>query len=363
MKILHVSARASTGGGPEMIRTLIQGSLSSAEHWVACPAGGLYAEEFRRLLGPSRVLSFPVNPARIKPDILHTHGFGAGLTRVALLHHGIPAVHTFHGFYPGGTGVFGGAVRLAAESALMSLTRAAVAVSDSERALVKRLCPPLGRKTVVIPNGVKPRTLDPVPQSGLPPVRILVVGRLVYQKFPELAVRIAAECRRLDPTLEFQFRLAGAGPLEPAVKEETRRLGVQSCVVLLGDVADIGSELASAQIYLSTARWEGLSLALLEAMHAALPCVATRVQGNVDAIGHGHTGFLFDPLDPVEAARHIVLLARDPLTRKALGAHARAAAQIRFSAEAMCGQYLDLYRSVLSPVAHSATPSCARSRS
>lgn len=362
MKILHVSARSSTGGGPEMIRTLIQGSLSSVDHWVACPGDGPYSALFRRLLGPSRVLTFPFNPATVNPDVVHTHGFGAGLTRLACICRGIPAVHTFHGFYPSGTGIAGGALRLAVEACLSPATRAAVAVSNSERDLVRRLCPHLGRKTIVIPNGVEPRRLEsdtPAPT----PVRILAVGRLVYQKHPEFAVRVAAECRRLDPTLDFQFRFAGAGPLERAVNEEARRLDIQSRILLLGDVTDIGGEFGAAHIYLSTARWEGLSLALLEAMHAGLPCVASRVQGNVDAIEHGRTGLLFDSSSAEEAARYIVTLARDSLARRAFGVQAQAAAQLRFSVEAMCGQYLDLYRSVLSPVAHAAIPSCARSRS
>jgi glycosyltransferase involved in cell wall biosynthesis len=364
MRVLHLSARSDTGGGPEMIRTLVQGALDHAEHWVACPQDGAYAEIFRRLLGASRVLSFPVNTARVRPDIIHTHGFGAGLLgRLSSLGSGVPVVHTFHGFFPRGSGLLGGTLRLAAEFALAPAARAAVAVSESERSLVQQLCPHLARRTVVIPNGVRPRFASRTPPVTPLLVRILVVGRLVRQKFPELAVRVAAACRRLDPTLEFEFRFAGAGPLHFETVAEARRREVLPNIRLLGDLPDLGPELSSAHIYLSTARWEGLSLALLEAMHAGLPCVASRVQGNIDAIDHGRTGFLFDLDDPAAAAAHIVNLARDPIARRAYGVQAQAAAQLRFSVEAMCSRYLDLYRSVTAPLREPVVPACARSQS
>lgn len=347
MRVLHISARSDTGGGPEMIRNLIEGSASEAEHWVACPENGRYFEVFQRMLGESRVCAFPLNVRRIKPDIVHTHGFGAGLAgRLSGLGSGIPLVHTFHGFFPMGAGAGGGAVRLLAEAILAPLARAAVAVSESERRLVERWCPGAGRRTVVIPNGVRSRTGPFTPQIASARIRVLVVGRLVHQKNPELAVRIAAECRSLDPEVELEFRIAGTGPLEGTILEQARALDVAGQIRLLGDIPHVAAELAGCHIYLSTARWEGLSLALLEAMHAGLPCVVSRVQGNVDAVEEGSSGFLYDLEHPEEAARHLIALARDPAARRRAGLEAQARARARFSVEAMCRQYVELYRRI-----------------
>lgn len=344
MRVLHVSARSDTGGGPEMIRNLIEGAASEAEHWVACPANGQYFEVFRKMLGESRVCSFPVNVRRIKPDIVHTHGFGAGLVgRLSGLGSGIPLVHTFHGFFPVGAGAGGGAVRLLAETILGPLARAAVAVSESERRLVERWCPGAASRTVVIPNGVRSRNESVTPQIASARIRVLTVGRLVHQKNPGLVARIAAECRSLDPRIELEFRIAGAGPLERAIRDQARALGVSGQVRLLGDIPSVAAELAGSHIYLSTARWEGLSLALLEAMHAGLPCVVSRVQGNVDTVEEGRSGFLYDLECPAEAARRLIALARDPAVRRRVGLEAQARARARFSVEAMCRQYVELY--------------------
>lgn len=347
MRVLHISARSDTGGGPEMIRNLIEGSASEAEHWVACPENGQYFEKFQRMLGESRVCGFPVNIRRVKPDIVHTHGFGAGLVgRLSGLGSGIPLVHTFHGFFPMGAGAGGGAVRLLAEAILGPLARAAVAVSESERRLVERWCPGAAGRTVVIPNGVRRRNDSATPQIASAKIRVVAVGRLVHQKNPELVPRIAAECKSLDPKIEFEFRIAGAGPLEWAILEQARALGVAGQVRLLGDTPYVAAELAGSHIYLSTARWEGLSLALLEAMHAGLPCVVSRVQGNVDAVEAGVSGFLYDVDRPEEAARHLIALARDPAARRRVGLEAQERARARFSVEAMCRQYVELYRRV-----------------
>jgi glycosyltransferase involved in cell wall biosynthesis len=346
-----------------MIRTLIEGSIHDAEHWVSCPEPGAYFEIFQRLLGASRVFSAVSRARAINPDIIHTHGFGAGLMgRLATIGSGIPVVHTLHGFYPRGAGIAGGVARLAIELMLSPATRAAVAVSDSEKRLVRRLCPLLARRTVVIPNGVRPKHLAMTPAAAPLVVRVLVVGRLVIQKFPQLSARIAAACRRLDPTLEFEFRLAGTGPLGLRTLEEARRLGVDGHLRLLGDVADISPELASAHVYLSTARWEGLSLALLEAMHAGLPCVASRVQGNIDAIQDGHSGLLYDLNCPEQAAQHIVNLARDPIARRSFGQQAQTLAKARFSVASMCRQYLDLYQRVLDPMPAAVSPALEHTR-
>ena len=94
--------------------------------------------------------------------------------------------------------------------------------------------------------------------------------------------------------------------------------------------------------------WEGLPLALLKAMGAGLPVVATRVSGSREAIMDGVNGCLVAPGDPEALARAILDLHRHPEARRRLGDAARRTVAARYSLEAMLQRleelYLDLWR-------------------
>jgi glycosyltransferase involved in cell wall biosynthesis len=98
---------------------------------------------------------------------------------------------------------------------------------------------------------------------------------------------------------------------------------------------------------LSTSRWEGLPLALLEAMAVGVPVVATDVVGNRDAVDPGKSGFLFDLARPVDAARHLLALSRSRDQWHAQSEAARARAESEFSETRMAERTLGMYREIL----------------
>ena len=89
--------------------------------------------------------------------------------------------------------------------------------------------------------------------------------------------------------------------------------------------------------------WEGLPLALLKAMGAGLPVVATRVSGSREAIDDGVNGRLVAPGDPEALARAILELYRQPEARRRLGDAARGTVAARYSLEAMLHRLEELY--------------------
>jgi glycosyltransferase involved in cell wall biosynthesis len=97
--------------------------------------------------------------------------------------------------------------------------------------------------------------------------------------------------------------------------------------------------LAAADIVVLTSRFEGLPLAVLRAMAAGLPVVATAVNGTPEAVRAGETGFLVAPGDAAATAEAITRLGRDPALRRRLGRAARARssqfAQARFHHEVL----------------------------
>ena len=100
-------------------------------------------------------------------------------------------------------------------------------------------------------------------------------------------------------------------------------------------------DIADASVYLTTARWEGLPLAVLEAMSLGIPVVASDVVGNRDAVEEGVTGYLYPLGDVKIAARLVEDAAR--LDRELVRQHHRQ----YFSSERMVEETLAVYRDVL----------------
>jgi glycosyltransferase involved in cell wall biosynthesis len=354
LNILHITARSDTGGGPEVIRQLIAGSPPDLSHFVAGPADPPYWDRWRTLLGPGALQPMPGGRFHIRVlprlvrfaehssiHLIHAHGFGGGLyARPVAAWLRIPCLHTFHGFYPRGLSGF---LRQGLENLLAPLTAAGVAVSSSEAGLIGRRIPGLRGRLTVVPNGVPvPEDQTASPASG--PLRIVAINRLEPQKDPLALIRIADLCARRMGHGAFQLRIIGDGPLRPRVEQEIRRRGLNSEVRLIGTLPDCSRELAAASLFLSTARWEGMSLALLEAMAQGVVPVVSRVMGNIDVVEDGVSGVLYPAGDLHSAAGSIRLLAQDASRRTRLALQARSTIARRFPVSGTIGAYAALYR-------------------
>ena len=109
-----------------------------------------------------------------------------------------------------------------------------------------------------------------------------------------------------------------------------------------GELSDVSPWLRAADAFVLPSSAEGLSNAMLEAMAAALPIVATRVGGAADCIEHGRSGLLVPPEDTNALADTLAGLLADP-HRAQLGARARAIAEQRFSLESLADRLAALY--------------------
>ena len=117
--------------------------------------------------------------------------------------------------------------------------------------------------------------------------------------------------------------LVGKGPLEDAVKRRAAEMGLGDAVVFAGFRSDIPRILASIDVFALSSGWEGLSIALLEAMACGLPAVATRAGGVSEVIEDGRSGLLVPLDDPRTMSDAIIRVIEDaPLAAK-LGAEAR----------------------------------------
>jgi len=98
-----------------------------------------------------------------------------------------------------------------------------------------------------------------------------------------------------------------------------KELKVEKQIHFLGFRADIKELLQAADIFLFTSYQEGLPRSMMEAMAAGLPCIVSKVRGNIDLIENGRGGFLCNPEDVNGFANAISILAADAGLRRAMG--------------------------------------------
>ena len=174
---------------------------------------------------------------------------------------------------------------------------------------------------------------DAVPEG----VRVLLaVSRLTEQKGVDVAVRALASLPDdvvlvvLSSTQEQRAELEALG----------RELGVGRRLFLLGRLPDVAAWLRRAEVLVHPARWEGFGLAVLEAMLAGLPVVASNVSSLPELVVDGETGLLVRPDDPSALALGI---ARALEERARLGAAGRERARAEFSVARMADRTAELY--------------------
>ncbi len=170
---------------------------------------------------------------------------------------------------------------------------------------------------------------------------ITFVGRLADQKNP-LGL-LEAFTHLSHGTLV----MVGEGPLRRKVEHVVRRSALDQCVRLIDPRPDIPDLLAASDIFVLPSRWEGLPLAIIEAMMAGLPVVATRVGGVPELVEDGVTGFLVPPADPRALAGALQRLLSDDALRRRIGAAGREKALREFRLDRMLRETSRLYEELV----------------
>lgn len=155
---------------------------------------------------------------------------------------------------------------------------------------------------------------------------IATVANYRTQKaYPDL---LAAARLVLDANPRVRFVAVGQGPLEDEIKKEHARLSLGDRFTLLGYRPDAVRVLAGCDVFTLASHWEGLPVALMEALALGLPVVATAVGGIPDAVTHEREGLLVQPKQPQALAEALIRMTSDDPLR-----HAMADAALRRGAE------------------------------
>jgi glycosyltransferase involved in cell wall biosynthesis len=223
-----------------------------------------------------------------------------------------------------------GWLRRTAIERLFSQTDRIIAVSDEVAHAVRRSARVPKDHIVTIPNGVEPNEFryDGNRWSlrralGFPSERLIAitVGRLSRQKgYAHLLEALA-----LMPVASRPLMLiVGDGPDRPELELRVSALGLEQDIQFLGHRRDVPALLAAADVFVLSSLWEGLPLALLEAMAAGLPAVVTAVGGNPEVVEDGTSGLLVPPGDEQAFSTALSHLLEDSSRRERMG---RAASQ------------------------------------
>lgn len=155
---------------------------------------------------------------------------------------------------------------------------------------------------------------------------------------------LPAILRELPDTV---FLFAGRDDSQGEIERLARARGVDQAIRFLGYYRDTLRLLAAMDLFLLPSTWEGLPVSILEALHAGVPVIATRVGGIPEIIRDGQEGLLIEPRRPDQIAEAVIRLARNWALRAELSRAADVRAQTMFSMASMTARMEDIYMRAL----------------
>ncbi len=358
LRILEVLASGAVGGGSTHLRCLALGlDRERFDLVVACSDDGPLADDLARAGIP--VVRVPmtrtVNPGAVgrlmgvirrhRSQLVHYHGTRAGLAAApAALLTGAPGLYTVHGwsFHHRGSHVLEAAAR-SVERVIARMSRQVICVSHADRETGLQRGVLASATSAVIPNGIDPLRFSPQPQVrarmrqelGIGPDEALfgVFGRLTRQK-DQKSFLLAAR-RVLDRFAHARFMLVGDGEDRPMLAALAQELGLGDRVIFTGFRTDVPELLNAVDAFVLPSLWEGLPIALLEAMAVGVPVIASAVDGSAEVIQPGTSGLLVPPEDVASLAGAMGALLETPALAERLARAGLERARGRYGLEAM----------------------------
>jgi glycosyltransferase involved in cell wall biosynthesis len=328
IRVMHIFPVAKIGGAPSVVLELVKNTPEVESIVVTHCEDRRMFKEFERhafrifnvntlVANFSSVLRVSRLVVECKPDILHLHGKGGafyGFAVSLLLFKPCKIIYTLHGYNNRFEGVSRRAYAMFEKSFSMLVDKY-VAVSASEKVAFSSEISVSKDQVEVIMNGVtrpQVKSLDQSRQLLLKKNRynVVTLSRLSEQK--DLCTMLhsfkdVVDIRLGDVSLHILGgHLAREAPYALEVSNLILSLGLEENVFVWGELERAADYLHCFDVYFTTALWEGLPTAVIEAMYSGLPVVGTNCRGNVDLIEDGVTGFLSKMGDPRDNAKQLL---------------------------------------------------------
>jgi glycosyltransferase involved in cell wall biosynthesis len=327
--VIALCDAATLGNSPDMEALLKQQIESQGGCFIS-----LGLDQKRGVLTGGMALRRVLRQA--EPGIVHAHTARA-LGMIALAGARVTTVLTHHNsklsFPPGMFALFD------------RIASGYVAISEETAGISRRNA---RRPYRLIPNAAAPKFRSEGPRTGISrPAHILSAGAVSEQKNYGLLIEVARHLRDGDYPFEMPiFQIAGHGPSIEELRGRVKEYGIGDAVHFLGERADIESLMTQSDIYLNTSVYEGMPIALLEAMAMALPIVATDVAGNRELVRDAESGFLCELGSPAVIAESLARLICDEELYRQMS-RASLAQSDQYSLSGTAGQHIDLYETLI----------------
>ena len=361
--VAHVIDELPPDGAERLIVDVLQNRSARFRYSVVCIVrGGDLVREVEATGVPVHILHRPpgLNPGTVaalirwfrrnRVSVVHTHLHAADTYgRLAAWLSGVPARFSTRHSAKAWTGVG----RPALAWSLSWLSTKVIACGTEVGLFMQQSEHIPTSKIVVVPNGINLRRFDHADrlafrrELGIGGDTLLVgaVGRLLPVKgHAELLEAVGALAR---DGVDVHCAIVGSGELEQQLRATASRLGIGERAHFTGQRADIPNILAALDIFAMPSQWEGLPMALLEAMALARPVVATAVGSIPEVVVDGQTGRLVPAGDRSALTEALRELAATPAFRARLGTSARRLVEQRFNAALTAEAYEDLYTHAL----------------
>ena len=145
-------------------------------------------------------------------------------------------------------------------------------------------------------------------------VMLISAGELNENKNNTVLISALAKLQNRN----IHYFLCGVGDKENDLRQQAQEAGLSENVHFLGYRTDMKALLQAADVFVMPSFREGLSRSIMEAMSAGLPCIVSKIRGNVDLVTEGQGGYLHAPADADTAAAAIEKLASDKDLRQAM---------------------------------------------
>ena len=374
MRIGVVVPRLLGGGAAQCVVDLAIGMADAGLHpTVVCLERGGYlvnplTDRGITVIGPiKKTGNDPTAPFRLaailrehRVDVAHCHNWGGLVDTVlaAKLARMTPVLHTQHGLDYGfshSPDHLRSRLRTVAKMlACKGVSRVSTVSHEVAQMVTREWHVPASRVSVVhngvrVPapgEGIETRTRwrD---ELGLDASDVLIGTVAVFRPVKDLLTLLEAMALIAKEEPRARLVLMGAGPQQEELDAAVERLGLKSIVFFPGFRKDAARLLPALDVFVLSSVSEGISLALLEAMAANVPAVATSVGGNVEILNDPGCGILVPPRSPRDLADAILALVNDRSRRYEIGAGGRRRVEEAFSLRRMIGAYESLYASLV----------------